>query len=103
MDGGQDAAGMGIETVFGFVVSDPVDGRPDGFLDIDIGGLGADFAADYDQARGAESLAGHFGSGVLAKEFVQDGIGNLVGHFIRMAFGNGFGSKQVVHLRSSFA
>ena len=98
MDGGENAAGIAVEAVFGLVVADTVDDVTDGLLDVYIGVFRTDFAADDDQAGRAEGLAGHLGIGVLAEEFVEDGVGDLVGHFVRMAFGNGFGSKQIVHI-----
>ena len=100
MDGGQDAAGIAVKAVFSLVVTDAVDDPADGFLDIDVCVLGTDFAAHDDQAGGAEGFAGHFGIGVLTEELVEDGIGDLVGHFVRMAFGNGFGSKQIIHVNA---
>ena len=98
VQGGHHAAGVPVEHVLGLVVTDPVDGVADGGLDIDIG-FGLDLAHHHDHARGAEALARDLGFGVLAEEFVQDGVADLVGHFVGMAFGNRFGSKQIVHIK----
>ncbi len=92
MQGGHDAAGIPVEHILGLVIADAVDGAADGGLDVHVG-FGLDFAHHHDHPRGAEALAGNLGLGVLAEELVQDGVADLVGHFVGMAFGNGFGSK----------
>ena len=92
VQGGHHAAGVPVEHVLGLVVADAVDGVADGGLDIDIG-FGLDLAHHHDHARGAEALARDLGFGVLAEELVQDGVADLVGHFVGMAFGNRFGGE----------
>lgn len=43
-----------------------------------------------DEPGAAESLAGHLGLTVLAEEFVEDCVRNLVGDLVRMSLGNRF-------------
>ena len=92
VQGGHHAAGIAVEHVLGLVVANVIDGFPDSGLDVHVG-LGLDFAHHHDHARGAEALAGDLGFGILREELVQDGVTDLVGHFVGVAFGNGFGSE----------
>ena len=55
------------------------------------------FAADHGKAGGDEGFAGHLGFGILVEELVEDGIGDLVGHFVGMAFRDGLGCEKVTH------
>ena len=50
-------------------------------------------ADDHDVALGV-GLAGHAALAILPEAGVQDGVGNGVANFVRMAFANGFGSKN---------
>ena len=74
VDGGDDAAGGGVEAVFGLVVADALDHAPRGGGDIDVGVLGVDLAAHDHQAGGAEGFTGDVGLRVLPEEFVENGI-----------------------------
>ena len=47
-----------------------------------------DFAGDHGQARGDERLASHAPFRVLLHDFVENGIGNLVGNLVRVTFGD---------------
>ena len=69
-------------------------------------GLAAAFAGDDDLVRRAERLAAEAGIDeavvgnaefdVLGNEGIEDRIRNLVGEFVRVAFGYGFGGKEKI-------
>ena len=101
MQGGQDAAAVPVEHIGGFVVADAVDGVADRRLDVDIG-LRVDFAHDDDHAGRTEGFAGDFGFRIATQEFVQDGVRNLIRHFVGMSFGHRLRSKKIVHFLAFF-
>ena len=82
---GEDGAGIGVEAVLAFRVADAADGAADDALDVDPGVAGGDFAAYDGQARADEGFTGDVGRRVLPQEIIEDGVGNLVGHFIGVA------------------
>ena len=84
------AAGIAVEHVVGLVVADAVDDVPHGRLDVHIGIFRPHFTSHDDEPGAAESLAGHLGLTVLAEEFVEDCVRNLVGDLVRMSLGNRF-------------
>jgi hypothetical protein len=94
VDAGDDGAGVAVEAVEGVVVADGLDGATDYLLEVDVG-LGGDFSGDDYQAGGGEGFTGDTAIGVFGEAGVEDGIGNLVGDLIGMAFGYGFRGKQV--------
>ena len=53
-----------------------------------------DLAADYDNVALCVGFAGDPASFILAKAGVENGVGDGVANFIRMAFAHGFGSKN---------
>ena len=71
--------------------------------------LAAAFAGDHDLVGGAERLAAEPGVDlavvrdaeldVLFDERIKDRIGNLVGHFVRMTFGNRLAGEQKIGVR----
>ncbi len=87
VDAGDYRAGVGVESVEGVVVADGGDHAADQRLEIDIG-LGGDFAGDDDQTGGGESFAGDTAAGIVSQTGVEDGVRNLVGDFIGVAFGH---------------
>jgi hypothetical protein len=94
VDGGDDGAGVGVESVDGVVVADGGDDAADQRLEIDVG-AGGDFAGDDDQAGSGEGLAGDAAVGVLLEAGVEDGVRDLIGDLIGMTFGDGFrGEKE---------
>ena len=54
-----------------------------------------DFTADDDDVALHESLAGDAALAVHFKAGVEDGVRNGIGNFVRMAFADGFGRKDV--------
>ena len=88
-------AALVVELQVGVHVADILDGVAGDFLEIDVR-LGGDFAGNHDEARVHERFAGHAALRVLCEAGVEDGIGNLVGHLVRMALGHGFRSKKIM-------
>ena len=74
VDGGDDSAGSGVETVLGLGVTYTGDGVAHDLLNVDVRILGGDLAADYHEARRAEGLASYLCLRVLPEEFVQDRV-----------------------------
>ena len=95
LDRHQRAAGQVVEAVVGPRVADVADRVADDRLEVDVG-LGGDLAEDHDQAGRGGRLAGDPGARVLADDRVQDGVGDLVAHLVRVAFGDRLGGEQVL-------
>ena len=87
--GHEHAAAAGIEAQFGAIVAYPVDDVACGACQVDVC-LAVDLAGDDDLAGGDQCLAGHFAVGIACQEFIDDGIGYLVGNLVGMPFGYGF-------------
>ncbi len=62
--------------------------------------LAAHLAGEHDAVGGDERLAGDACFRIAADEQVDDGIGDLVGDLVRMAFGHRFGGEEVVAAHS---
>jgi len=58
--------------------------------------IGGDFTGQHHQTSVGQGFGGHAAAGVLGKNGIQNGIGNLVGHFVWVAFRNGFGCEKKV-------
>ena len=93
VDAGDYGAGVAVKAVDGVVVTDGADGTADYVLEIDVG-FGGDFSGDDHEARGGKGFASYAAGGIFGETGVEDGVGNLVGDLIGMAFSYGFGSKQ---------
>ena len=63
--------------------------------------LAADFAGEDHFLGGGQGFASDARLRVLRQEQVDDGIGNLVGDLVGMAFGNGLGGEEIgaAHVR----
>ena len=96
-------AGIGIEAVERVVVADRSNHPTDQALEIDVG-LGRDLARDDHQAGRRQGFRRHAAVRILLQAGIENGVGDLVGNFVRVAFGNGFRGKQetVAQLQSSF-
>ena len=92
VDRGEYAAGITVELIFAFGITDTVDYAACYVLDIDVGAR-THFARDDNQTGGTERFAGYFGVGVVTKEFVENGIGNLIRNFVGVSFGHGLRRK----------
>ena len=74
VDGGNDSAGVGVETVLGLGVADARDYAAHRGGNVHVGVVGRDLAAHDHQARGAEGFTSDFRLRVLPEEFVKDGV-----------------------------
>jgi len=91
-EGNEDGAVVGIEADGGVGVADFSDGIACELGDIDDG-LGGNLAGDERHAGGNKGFAGDAAVGVLGQHGIQNGIGDLVGDFVRMAHGDRFAGE----------
>ena len=100
--GDQHRAALVIDAVFGVVIANALDGVARN-LDIVDMGVGGDFAGQHDQTGIGQGFGRDTAAWVLLEDSVQNRIGNLVRHLVRVAFRDGFGRKEKVvrHLRYS--
>ena len=68
--------------------------RAVGPLAVLIHALAADFAGQHDEVGGGQRLARDARIGVLAEEQIDDGVADLVGDLVGMAFRDRFGGEQ---------
>ena len=99
MDFDDDFRVVGVEAEIVVVVSNVGGDFAGDFLEIDSG-FRRDFAGKDDKIRCGKCFASDAGFGILREQGVQNGIGDLVADFVRMAFGNGFRCKDVTRLDS---
>ena len=95
LDRGQDGAHVAVEADFGAVVADVDGGLPRDFHIVRTR-LAGDFAGQHDEPGLGERLERDARVGVFGQQRVEDGIRNLVAHFVRMAFGDRFGSEEEI-------
>jgi hypothetical protein len=62
-----------------------------------------DFAGNHDQPGRYQRFACDTSGAILRKDRVEDGVRNLVGYFIWMAFGYGFRSEEITTGVAQFA
>ena len=86
---------VGVENVVVIHVADLADGAADDFFKIQVGVRG-DFAGEHDHVALHERFAGHAAAFVLGQTRVEDRVGNGVANFVRVAFANRLGRKDVV-------
>ena len=96
VNGRHHAARVAVEAVLALRVADAVDDATRHALHVHVR-LRAHLARHDHQSRGAERLARHLRIGVVTQEFVQNGVGNLIGDFIGMPLGHRFRCKQKAH------
>ena len=94
MDADEDLAGLCGETDVGGGVADIGDDTADDGLPVDFR-LGGDFTGNDNEVGCAESFTSHAALGILSQAGVEDRIGDLIGNFVGMPFGNRFRSKNV--------
>ena len=58
--------------------------------------VGGDLAGQYHEAGVGQRLGGHAAARVLLENCVQNRVRDLVGYFVGVAFGDGFGSKEKI-------
>ena len=92
-----------VNAVFGVVVADALQNfaREPNVVNRSVGG---DFAGQNDETGIAERLSGHTAHRILSQTRIENGVGNLVGDFIRMAFAHRLrGEKiRIGHLLNPF-
>ena len=93
IEGYEDAAGIGIEAIFCPRIANFLDRITDNPRDIDIA-LRRNLADDMYLSRRYHRLAGNTAHGVLGQDGIEDAVGNLVCHLIRMTFSNRLRSKK---------
>ena len=101
VDGRNNPAGIGIEHVFGFGITNATNRIAGDHLSVHIACC-FDFTGQDGQARCDQGFASNFGAGILGQEGIQEGVRYLVGDFVGMAFGNGFGGEEIRHKQVNF-
>ena len=87
VDGCNYTAGVTVKTVFSPVISNLTHCFTHNFLNIHIRMCG-DLTHNHNKACRCCCLAGNAAHRILCKQSIQDSIGNLIAHFIRMSLGN---------------
>ena len=100
VDRHQHRAGVAVEAHVAAGVADPLHRLAGQLLVVDWR-LGGDLAGDHDVAGLEQRLAGHPPLGIAGQDGVEDGVGDLVGHLVRMAFGHRLGGEEEVFLHGS--
>ena len=93
--GNEYGAALVVELEVRVHVADVLDGVAGNFLEIN-NSLGGDFAGNDDETGIHERFAGDAALRVLGEAGVEDGVGNLVGDLVRVAFRNRFGGKKIM-------
>jgi hypothetical protein len=91
----QHRAAAVVDTVVGVVVADALDGVTRDLDVIDVRG-GGDFTGQHDETRIAQRFGCDTRVFVLLEDGVENGVRDLVRDFVGMAFGDGFGSEEIV-------
>ena len=89
----ENAARIGIEAVLRARVADFAYRFTDDFRDINVA-FRRNLTDNMDLSRRHERLAGDTAVRVFCKDRIEDAVRNLVGHFVRMTFCDGFRRKQ---------
>ncbi len=92
-DGVEHRAGVAVKAEVGVVVADVADHLAYQRLEVHPG-RGGDLAGHQHEARLHQRFAGDPGLAVLAEDGVEDGVGDLVRHLVRVALGHRFRGKQ---------
>ncbi len=99
----RDAAGRAVVALRRRVVSNLQDLVTDDARDVDVG-LGRNLACDMDLARCDHGLDGDAAARIVLDHCIENGVADLVGHLVRVAFGDRLGSeKSTGHVVSSSA
>ncbi len=115
VDALRDMGGLAVQPVDEFellpveavlLVADVLDHAAHGLLDlferagspfaVFVNALAADFARQHHQLGGGQGFAGDARLRILRQEKIDNGIRDLVRDLVRMAFGNAFGSEQII-------
>ena len=99
VDRDDDAGRVRVEAELGARVADLADPVADEARDVDVR-LGRDLARDDDEPGRDQRLAGDTSLGIVGEDGVEHGVGDLVGHLVRMALGDrlrGEGERATGH------
>ena len=88
-------ARVAVETELGTVVTDVGHRLADNSFHIHVG-TRRNLPGHHDETCLGQRLTGYPAVDVILKNRIQHGIGDLVAHLVRVAFGHGFGGKQVI-------
>ena len=89
VDGEQNAARFAVEFVFALVVADTVDYTASRVHHVDVG-FRFYFTGNYNLSRSHERFARNFRFRVISKQFVEDGVRDLIRHFVWVSFRHRF-------------
>ena len=95
------SAGVAVEFIFAACVPDAVDDAAGDFVQVDVS-TRFYFTGEDDLPGGYQCFASDFRLGVVSEKFVEQGVGNLIGHLVGVSFRYRFGGKQIVHFLSYF-
>ena len=84
-----------VDAVFGVVVADALD-RVARDLDVVDVRVGRDLAGQHHEAGVRQRLGSDARAWILLEDRIENGVGNLVGHLVGVAFRDGFGSEEKV-------
>ena len=94
VDRGEHRAGPSIEPVGRVGVADVLDGLPHQIGDVHVRGR-RDFPCHHRHPGRDQRLARHPAVGVARENRIEDGVGDLIRHLVRMPFGHRFGGEDV--------
>ena len=95
VQGHHDRTVLGVEAHGRVGVADVADGLPHHVGNADHG-LGGDLAGHDGHARGDHGFAGHAARGVLGDHGIENGVGDAVGHLVRVAHGDRLAGEVVM-------
>src|SRR5512139_3607341 len=85
-DGDEDTARVGIETHRRIGVTDVFDDAAGNLAKIEVLGAGGDFPGEDDEASLAKTFASHAAFRIFRERGVEHRVGDLITHFVGMAF-----------------
>ena len=87
VDRREDGARLVVEAVLRARVADVLDDLADDLLEIDVA-VGGDLAGNDGQPRRHERFARDAGDRILREDGIENAVGNLIGDFVGMTFGD---------------
>ena len=100
LDRGDDGAGVTVKAERRIGIADVTHDFPRDLVIADSR-LAGDLAGDHDHAGLRERFAGHPALRIFSQVSIEDGIGNLIAHLVRMTFRDGLRGEKVI-VRSHF-
>jgi hypothetical protein len=90
-----DRAALVIDAVLGVVVADALDGVTR-HLDVVHMCVGGDLTSQHHQTGVGQGFGRNAAAWVLFEDGIQNGVRDLVSHFVGVTFRDGFGCKEIV-------